>query len=157
MPLCIGRVAAKPSVSSAMPLSGARLLPRNRRAWAAWNAHVPARESGECTVSYCMNLLQGFESPEPFVVTLGRDAEIDPSKVLARMRYEHPVYTRESVAAFGAGALHCADVEALIAAARAAATPNATVLVKGSRFMRMERVVNALLNGAGAAQAAGVH
>jgi len=65
--------------------------------------------------------------------------------------------TRESVAAFGGGALHCADVEALIAAARAATTPNATVLVKGSRFMRMERVVNALLNGAGAAQAAGVH
>lgn len=77
----------------------ARLLPRDRRAWAAWNAHVPAQESGECTVSYCMNLLQGFESPEPFVVTLGRSAEIDPARVLARMRYEHPVYTRESVAA----------------------------------------------------------
>ena len=50
-------------------------------------------------VSYCMNLLQGFSSPEPFVVTLGRSAEIDPVRVLARMRYEHPVYTRESVAA----------------------------------------------------------
>jgi len=65
--------------------------------------------------------------------------------------------TRETVAAFGAGALHCGDIESLIAAARAAATPNATVLVKGSRFMRMERVVNALRNGADAAQAAGVH
>ena len=32
-------------------------------------------------------------------MTLGRGAEIDPAKVLARMRYEHPVYTRESVAA----------------------------------------------------------
>jgi UDP-N-acetylmuramyl pentapeptide synthase len=40
---------------------------------------------------------------------------------------------------------------------RAAATPDATVLVKGSRFMRMERVVNGLRNGAGAAQPAGVH
>lgn len=77
----------------------ARLLPRNRRAWAAWNAHVPADQAAACTVSYCMNLLQGFSSPEPFVVTLGRSAEIDPAKVLARMRYEHPVYTRESVAA----------------------------------------------------------
>jgi len=77
----------------------ARLLPRNRRAWAAWNAHVPADQRAPCTVSYCMNLLQGFTSPEPFVVTLGRSADIDPAKVLARMRYEHPVYTRESVAA----------------------------------------------------------
>ncbi|MEJ0099226.1 MAG: FAD-dependent oxidoreductase [Pseudomonadota bacterium] len=77
----------------------ARLLPRDRRAWAAWNVHVPARDGGACTVSYCMNLLQGLESPQPFVVTLGRSAEIDPAKVLARMQYEHPVYTRESVAA----------------------------------------------------------
>jgi UDP-N-acetylmuramoyl-tripeptide--D-alanyl-D-alanine ligase len=65
--------------------------------------------------------------------------------------------TRESVASFGAGATHCADVDALIAAARAAVVPGATVLVKGSRFMRMERVVNALRNGAGAAHAAEVH
>jgi predicted NAD/FAD-binding protein len=79
----------------------ARLLPRHRRAWAAWNAHVPARDDGACTVSYCMNLLQSIESPEPFVVTLNRSAAIDPAKVLARMQYQHPVYTRASVAAQG--------------------------------------------------------
>jgi len=65
--------------------------------------------------------------------------------------------TRESVAAFGAGATHCADIDALLVAARAAVTPGSTVLVKGSRFMRMERVVHALRNGASAAQAAEVH
>ncbi len=32
-------------------------------------------------------------------MTLGRSAEIDPAKVIARMHYEHPLYTRESVAA----------------------------------------------------------
>jgi UDP-N-acetylmuramoyl-tripeptide--D-alanyl-D-alanine ligase len=56
--------------------------------------------------------------------------------------------TRETVAAFGAGATHCADVQAAVLAARAAAVPGATVLVKGSRFMRMERVVQALRGGA---------
>ena len=50
---------------------------------------------------------------------------------------------KESVEAFGEGAEHFGDVAAL--AARAALVPaNATVLVKGSRFMRMERVVAAL-------------
>jgi UDP-N-acetylmuramoyl-tripeptide--D-alanyl-D-alanine ligase len=52
--------------------------------------------------------------------------------------------TRECVAAFGAGARHFESIDALIEAARAAATAGATLLVKGSRFMRMERVVQAL-------------
>lgn len=77
----------------------ARLLPRRRKAWAAWNAYVPATPGAACTVSYCMNLLQSLDSPEPFVVTLGRSQDIDPAKVLARMRYHHPVYTHASVAA----------------------------------------------------------
>ena len=77
----------------------ARMLPRNRKAWAAWNAHVPAHASGRCTVSYCMNLLQALDAPEPLVVTLNRTADIDPARVLRRMIYHHPVYTPASVAA----------------------------------------------------------
>lgn len=77
----------------------ARLLPKNPRAWAAWNAHIPASPSADCTVSYCMDLLQGLSSREPFVVTLNRTAAIDPGKIIARMRYAHPEYTHASVAA----------------------------------------------------------
>lgn len=77
----------------------ARLLPKNRKAWAAWNAYVPAAPGAACTVSYCMNHLQSLESERPFVVTLGRGQDIDPARVLARMRYHHPVYTHASVAA----------------------------------------------------------
>lgn len=75
----------------------ASVLPRQRKAWAAWNAWVPRDAGAACTVSYCMNLLQGIESAEPFVVTLNRSEAIAPGKVLARMRYHHPVYTRASV------------------------------------------------------------
>jgi UDP-N-acetylmuramoyl-tripeptide--D-alanyl-D-alanine ligase len=51
------------------------------------------------------------------------------------------------VAAFGEGARHFATVEALISAAQAELRPRTTMLVKGSRFMRMERVVQALAGG----------
>jgi predicted NAD/FAD-binding protein len=74
-------------------------MPRGRKAWAAWNAFVPTRVDTPCTVSYCMNLLQGIESPEPFIVTLNNSAAIDPAKVLKRMRYHHPVYSHDSVRA----------------------------------------------------------
>ncbi len=77
----------------------ARVLPKRRKAWAAWNAWLPRNPHEACTVSYCMNLLQGIESPDPFVVTLNRTAAIDPSKILARMEYHHPVYSHASVAA----------------------------------------------------------
>lgn len=76
-----------------------RMLPRNRRAWAAWNAHLPVDAGEACTVSYCMNLLQRIDAPRTFVVTLNRSEAIDPDQVLARMRYHHPVYSHASVAA----------------------------------------------------------
>ncbi|MEP6701678.1 MAG: UDP-N-acetylmuramoyl-tripeptide--D-alanyl-D-alanine ligase [Betaproteobacteria bacterium] len=46
--------------------------------------------------------------------------------------------------AFGPAAQPCADIDALIERARDAARPGTTILVKGSRSARMERVVRAL-------------
>lgn len=77
----------------------ASVLPRLRKAWAAWNAFVPGDGDAPCTVSYCMNLLQGLDAPEPLVVTLNRSEAIDPARVLRRLVYQHPVYTPQSVAA----------------------------------------------------------
>lgn len=45
---------------------------------------------------------------------------------------------------FGEGGLHFARIEDLIAALRKTLTPDTVVLVKGSRFMRMERVADAI-------------
>ena len=52
--------------------------------------------------------------------------------------------SRAAARAFGAGAIHCADIESATARALAESHAGATVLVKGSRFMRMERVADAL-------------
>jgi UDP-N-acetylmuramoyl-tripeptide--D-alanyl-D-alanine ligase len=56
-----------------------------------------------------------------------------------------------TAASFGEGAEHFATVEALAARLAALVREGDTVLVKGSRFMRMERVV-AALSGAAATE-----
>ena len=76
-----------------------RLLPRNRRAWAAWNYHIPTQAAAGVSVTYNMNILQGLRAPETFCVTLNETAAIDPARVIERYTYEHPVYTPEGIAA----------------------------------------------------------
>lgn len=75
------------------------LLPPNPKAWAAWNARLPAQPGEACTVSYCMNLLQGLRGAPPFIVTLNPRADIDPAKVLRRLHYAHPLYSHAAVRA----------------------------------------------------------
>lgn len=53
--------------------------------------------------------------------------------------------SKEMVAAFGAGAQHFETPEAVAAAVLPQLNNNSTVLIKGSRFMRMERVVSLLV------------
>jgi UDP-N-acetylmuramoyl-tripeptide--D-alanyl-D-alanine ligase len=58
--------------------------------------------------------------------------------------YTAGTLARETAAAFGSGAAHFTSVDELASRVAADAHAGDTVLVKGSRFMRMERVVAAL-------------
>jgi UDP-N-acetylmuramoyl-tripeptide--D-alanyl-D-alanine ligase len=64
---------------------------------------------------------------------------------------------REYAASFGAGAIHAANVDDLVASLKPTLDAKTTVLIKGSRFMRMERVVHALLDPAQIKPAKGIH
>lgn len=75
------------------------LLPRRRRAWAAWNYHIVEGERGGSTVTYHMNRLQAIDSPTQFCVTLNHLEGIDEAQIVQRLTWQHPVYTHRSVAA----------------------------------------------------------
>jgi predicted NAD/FAD-binding protein len=77
----------------------AGMLPRRRRAWASWNYHLLAAPSGKPAVTYHMNRLQSLRSDREYCVTLNHTAPIDESRVIAKIAYAHPVYTREGHAA----------------------------------------------------------
>ncbi len=63
--------------------------------------------------------------------------------------------TQETVGAFGACAMHFERIQELLAELENELTPDTTVLVKGSRFMQMERVVQSFMD-APIGQATGV-
>jgi predicted NAD/FAD-binding protein len=77
----------------------ASLMPKRRLAWAAWNYHILRRAQDRVAVTYNMNILQGIEAPVEFCVTLNNTEAIDPSKIIARFEYDHPMFTPDAVAA----------------------------------------------------------
>ena len=77
----------------------ASVLPKTRLAWAAWNYHIPGQERERVALTYDMNILQGLDAPETFCVTLNYAEAIDPARIIKRLTYHHPVYTRAGIAA----------------------------------------------------------
>jgi predicted NAD/FAD-binding protein len=77
------------------------VLPTRPRARASWNYLLDrcASDAAEVHVSYDMNRLHRLDEPVDYVVTLNPGRRVRDDAVLARMRYTHPVYTAESVAA----------------------------------------------------------
>ncbi len=68
---------------------------------AAWNVALDDCRAHErpVSVTYSMNRLHAFADPIEFCVSLNQSDRIDERDVIARMNYEHPVYTLASVAA----------------------------------------------------------
>ena len=76
-----------------------RLLPKRKRAWAAWNYNLDANVSDKATLTYNMNLLQGISAPVTFCVTLNNTTAIAKDKILGVYRYAHPVFNHCTLAA----------------------------------------------------------
>ena len=77
-----------------------RLLPRSRRAWAAWNYHLCNELKSPVAVTYNMNILQNLPVDAPlFCVSLNPNDAIDPAKILQEFQYAHPVFNQASISA----------------------------------------------------------
>ena len=79
----------------------ARLLPRDRKLWSAWNYFAGSGDPGEqpVGVSYLINRLQPLPFDTPVVVTLNPAREPDPAKVIAEFDYDHPIFDASAIAA----------------------------------------------------------
>jgi len=80
------------------------LLPRGRRAWAAWNYLAADDPAGTrpVAVSYLINRLQPLPCTTPVIVTLNPPFEPDRAQVLQEFEYSHPLLDGNALAAQGA-------------------------------------------------------
>jgi predicted NAD/FAD-binding protein len=71
-----------------------RFMPKTRRCWAAWNYRVKVEAGGRINPSthYWMNRLQGVSDKVNYFVSINGAEDIDPAKVIQRIRYEHPLF-----------------------------------------------------------------
>lgn len=78
-----------------------KVLPEITGARASWNYMMDScnSNSSKVLVSYWMNLLMNLKSDRDYVVTLNGQSQVDENKVIAKMEYEHPVFTVESLKA----------------------------------------------------------
>jgi predicted NAD/FAD-binding protein len=79
----------------------ARLMPKRRAAWAAWNyVGGKASRQGEShpSVTYWMNLLQGLPG-DPVFVTLNPEIEPDAATIIADHDFDHPIFNGAALAA----------------------------------------------------------
>lgn len=77
----------------------ARLLPKNRKVWSAWN-YLSSRQSDgsqPVCVSYWLNQLQSLPFAQPVVVTLNPPAPPQAGSVLARFEYDHPIMDQPAI------------------------------------------------------------
>ena len=78
------------------------VLPKERRAWAAWNYQRAAdrtQEQSRVCLHYLLNLLQPLPFTANVVVSLNPLQEIDPAQVLGRYDYAHPVFDLAAIQA----------------------------------------------------------
>ncbi|MEO8303000.1 MAG: FAD-dependent oxidoreductase [Betaproteobacteria bacterium] len=75
------------------------LLPRSRRAWAAWNylADTDADGTRPIAVSYLINKLQPLPFAKPVIVTLNPPFDPDPRLTIREFEYSHPLQDAAAV------------------------------------------------------------
>ena len=82
------------------------VLPKNQRAWAAWNYQRPAaKDTGEhggeaqVCLHYLLNRLQPLPFKQPVLVSLNPSTPIDPARVHGVFDYAHPVFDMAAIEA----------------------------------------------------------
>ena len=75
------------------------IMPQKKLSWAAWNFNIDSPEDSPITLTYNMNILQNIKTNEAVLVTLNTKQPISKDKVIKKLQYTHPKFSKESISA----------------------------------------------------------
>ena len=75
------------------------IMPQKNLSWAAWNYNIDSPDDSPITLTYNMNILQNIKTKEPLLVTLNPKLPISKGKVIKKLQYTHPKFSKYSVSA----------------------------------------------------------
>lgn len=87
--------------NSALLHTDASVMPRSRLAWSSWNYRIDRASDGKIAPStiYWMNSLQGVSDCRDYFVSINGENSVNPSTVLKRIQYEHPLFSLDAIRA----------------------------------------------------------
>ena len=72
------------------------ILPKRKKAWSSWN-YLLDKNDNKVILTYNMNILQSLKSKKTYCVTLNNMDMINENKIIKKITYHHPLFTKESV------------------------------------------------------------
>lgn len=69
-------------------------MPRNKKAWSAWNAKLSKNVRENSSITYWLNLLQNLRIDEDIFLTLNPFDNIEEEKILNKVTFTHPYYDK---------------------------------------------------------------
>ncbi len=77
------------------------VMPKAERAWASWNYRIDQGEPNKPKTStiYWMNSLQNVSDRQNYFVSINGSSQIQTSKVLKRIEYDHPLFDLAAIQA----------------------------------------------------------
>lgn len=87
--------------NSAILHTDASVMPKSKLCWASWNYRIDRGIDNAISPStvYWMNSLQGVSDRQNYFVSINGENSVNPSSILKRIHYEHPVFNLGAIRA----------------------------------------------------------
>ena len=74
------------------------VMPKNKKAWCAWNSSMDSTNNEKTAVTYWINKLQNLKIDKDIFLTINPFKEIPKDKIFKKVAFTHPYYDTEALA-----------------------------------------------------------